>query len=141
MDHFFFFSYNCQNWEKIGENKIGCLVVWCHEQDKYWALIMTTETIFIFKIKFIQILFHLFLLMEYVKQHKHVPKCPRDNSYVLLSMFWSLDHKLQRILGRQKRYNCIFTIFTSTKPMSYIFSFQPTRLFWWKNPNNQSINK
>ena len=65
---------------------------------------MTTETIFIFKIKFIQILFHLFLLMEYVKQHKHVPKCPRDNSYVLLSMFWSSDHKLQRILGRQKRY-------------------------------------
>ena len=25
------------SWEKIGENKIGCLVVWCHEQDKYVA--------------------------------------------------------------------------------------------------------
>ena len=25
------------SWEKIGENKIGCLVVLCHEQDKYVA--------------------------------------------------------------------------------------------------------
>ena len=32
------FFFNCSNWEKIadeiGENKISCLVVWCHEQDK-----------------------------------------------------------------------------------------------------------
>ena len=32
----FVFFFNCSNWEKfvgkIGENKIGCLVVWCHEQ-------------------------------------------------------------------------------------------------------------
>ena len=33
----FVFFFNCSNWEKfeekIGENKIGCLVVWCHAQD------------------------------------------------------------------------------------------------------------
>ena len=32
----FVFFFNCSNWEKfaekIGENKIGCLVVWSHEQ-------------------------------------------------------------------------------------------------------------
>ena len=27
------FFFNCSNWEKIGENKIGGLVVWCHKQD------------------------------------------------------------------------------------------------------------
>ena len=93
-------------------------MVSCHEQDKYWALKMTTETIFILKIKFIQILFHLFVLMEYVKQRKHVPKCPRDNSYVLLSMFWSSDHKLQRTLGREKKIVFLQYLFTSTKPIS-----------------------
>ena len=30
----FFFFFNCSNWEKFGENKIGCLVVWCNEQDR-----------------------------------------------------------------------------------------------------------
>ena len=69
-------------------------------------------------IKFIQILFHLFVLMEYVKQRKHVPKCPRDNSYVLLSMFWSSDHKLQRTLGREKKIVFLQYLFTSTKPIS-----------------------
>ena len=33
----FLFFFNCWNWEKfvekIEENKIGCLVVWCHRQD------------------------------------------------------------------------------------------------------------
>ena len=33
----FVFFFNCSDWEKfmekIGGNKIGCLVVWCHKQD------------------------------------------------------------------------------------------------------------
>ena len=49
-EKFVFFFY-CSNWEKfvekIGENKIGCLVVWCYEQDVrflFWiASLITLE--------------------------------------------------------------------------------------------------
>ena len=37
----FVIFFNCSNWEKIvekiGENKIGCLVDWCHKQEIYYS--------------------------------------------------------------------------------------------------------
>ena len=48
---FFHGFFNCLNWEKlvekIGENKIGCLVVWCYEQDMrflFWIASLITPT-------------------------------------------------------------------------------------------------